>query len=62
MQANLIAPCPPIQQIENDATLSDLIEWSVEVVNQYNECKNKHKALSGAANKNIEVANGIDAK
>ncbi|RZG48116.1 hypothetical protein EXU28_04605 [Acinetobacter wuhouensis] len=42
--ANLLAPCPDLQKLE-DGTGRTLLIWSVDTVAKYNECKSKHEAI-----------------
>ncbi|RZG76655.1 hypothetical protein EXE09_06380 [Acinetobacter sp. WCHAc060025] len=42
--ANLLEPCPNLQQLE-DGTGRTLLIWSVNTVVKYNECKSKHEAI-----------------
>jgi hypothetical protein len=42
--ANLLEPCPDLQQLE-DGMGRTLLLWSVDTVAKYNDCKARHKAL-----------------
>ena len=42
--ANLLQPCPTLNQIET-GTGKDVLLWSVDTVAKYNECDARHKAL-----------------
>ncbi|PZL92714.1 hypothetical protein DOL91_06005 [Acinetobacter baumannii] len=42
--ANLIQPCPNLNEIEG-TTGKDLMIWSVDTVAKYNDCKARHGAI-----------------
>ena len=42
--ANLLEPCPDLQQLEDGAGRS-LLLWSVDTVAKYNDCKLRHSKL-----------------
>ena len=44
MPANLVTPCPPIQEA-NAKNLGDLVVYTTDLVALYGECRNKHQAL-----------------
>ncbi|MDC5443780.1 hypothetical protein NRA37_06085 [Acinetobacter baumannii] len=46
--ANLIQPCPNLNEIES-TTGKDLMIWSVDTVAKYNDCKARHAALVKAS-------------
>ncbi|MCJ0827913.1 hypothetical protein MN869_05505 [Acinetobacter sp. NIPH1876] len=42
--ANLLTPCPDLQQLESGQG-SVLMLWAIDVVIKYNECQAKHGAI-----------------
>ena len=42
--ANLLQPCPTLNQIER-GTGKEVLLWAVDTVAKYNECDSKHAAL-----------------
>ncbi len=42
--ANLLEPCPDLQQLE-DGMGRTLLLWSVDTVVKYNDCKARHLAI-----------------
>jgi len=42
--ANLLQPCPTLNQIEG-GTGKDMLLWAVDTVAKYNECSAKHTSL-----------------
>ena len=42
--ANLLQPCPTLNQIER-GTGKEVLLWAVDTVAKYNECDSKHDAL-----------------
>ena len=42
--ANLLQPCPTLNQIER-GTGKEVLLWAVDTVAKYNECDAKHNAL-----------------
>ncbi|WHR58397.1 hypothetical protein PGW89_02795 [Acinetobacter haemolyticus] len=49
--ANLIQPCPALNQIES-GTGKDALLWAVDTVAKYNECDARHAALAESLNQN----------
>lgn len=47
--ANLLQPCPTLNQIER-GTGKEVLLWAVDTVAKYNECDSKHAALVKALN------------
>lgn len=45
--ANLLEPCPDLQQLESGQG-SVLMLWAIDVVIKYNECQTKHGAIMDA--------------
>jgi hypothetical protein len=46
--ANLVVRCPGIPLIQNDANMGDLVKYTTELMEQYNECAMKHDDLTRA--------------
>lgn len=44
MPANLMQPCPTLNQIEQ-GNGKDVLLWAVDTVAKYNECDARHAAL-----------------
>ncbi len=49
--ANLLQPCPTLNQIESGTGKAIMI-WAVDTVAKYNECDARHAALVEALNQN----------
>jgi len=43
---DLAQPCPPIVMISEVKTLGELVEFTVDVINQYGDCRSRHEGLS----------------
>lgn len=42
--ANLLVPCDPLPLL-SDGIAASVLRWSIEVVNQYQDCAASHQAL-----------------
>ena len=42
--ADLIQQCPPLQTLSG-TTGKEVLPWALQIVHQYNDCKQRHSAL-----------------